>query len=120
MSTWWNGRHAGLRSLWRDPWGFKSPRRHIKKILTNVSIFFIMKLGRALTLVLGFSASELRAKVFSLEETKFLKRKTVDPLNANEHINFFRAFKRMLYFSIYSTYTGSNHNNITKVLFVIF
>ena len=32
----------------------------------------------------GSSGSELRAKVFSLEETKFLKRKTVDPLNANE------------------------------------
>ena len=84
MSTWWNGRHAGLRSLWRDPWGFKSPRRHIKKILTNVSIFFIMKLGWAGITFRGFSASELRAKVFSLEETKFLKRKTVDPLNANE------------------------------------
>lgn len=28
--------------------------------------------------------SELRAKVFSLEETKFLKRQTVDPLNASE------------------------------------
>ena len=28
--------------------------------------------------------SELRAKVFSLEEMGFLKRKTVDPLNASE------------------------------------
>ena len=60
-----------------------------------------MKLGRALTLVLGFSASELRAKVFSLEETKFLKRKTVDPLNANEqdkspHRHHFRIMNHAL------------------------
>lgn len=28
---WWNGRHACLRDMWRELWGFKSPRRHHKK-----------------------------------------------------------------------------------------
>ena len=36
---------------------------------------------------LGSSANELRAKVLSLEQTKFVKRKTVDPLNASEQDN---------------------------------
>ena len=28
MPKWWNGRHARLRGVWGDPWGFKSPLRH--------------------------------------------------------------------------------------------
>ena len=28
QSMWWNGRHACLRCMWRELWGFKSPRRH--------------------------------------------------------------------------------------------
>ena len=28
VSMWWNGRHACLRCMWRELWGFKSPRRH--------------------------------------------------------------------------------------------
>ena len=42
-------------------------------------LYFIITAVRTLP-----SASELRAEVFSLKETKFLKRKTADPLNANE------------------------------------
>ena len=32
---WWNGRHACLRCMWRELWGFKSPRR---QLLNNKSI----------------------------------------------------------------------------------
>ena len=25
---WWNGRHACLRGMWGNPWGFESPPEH--------------------------------------------------------------------------------------------
>ncbi len=28
MRSWCNGSHAGLRSQWRNPWEFESPRPH--------------------------------------------------------------------------------------------
>ena len=62
----------------------KSPIDTIKQIGACLLICFIVRMGMDENTFLGFSASELRAKVFSLEETKFLKRKTADPLNANE------------------------------------
>ena len=62
---------------------FRPFKYTIKMTVTFVTVIFIL-MGRALITCRGFSASELRAKGFSLEETKFLKRKTVDPLNANE------------------------------------
>ena len=30
MLTWWNGRHACLRCMWRELWEFESPRQHFK------------------------------------------------------------------------------------------
>ncbi len=33
LRAWWNGRHAGLRSLCRKAWGFESPRAHQYGIL---------------------------------------------------------------------------------------
>ena len=78
------GIRARLRGVWRNPWGFKSPHRHHKADWGLSSNLLYSPYGYGREHLLGFSASELRAKVFSLEETKFLKRETVDPLNANE------------------------------------
>ena len=45
QSMWWNGRHACLRCMWRELWGFKSPRRHHKKELGQMSNSFLQISG---------------------------------------------------------------------------
>ena len=101
MSQWRNGRRARLRGVWRNPWGFKSPHRHHKRDVDLCRHLFYYEVGSGWNHLFGFSASELRTKVFSLEGTKFLKRKTVDPLNANEqdkspHRHYFNKYMKYL------------------------
>lgn len=50
----------------------------------TTSISFIFGVSWYENSKLEFGASELRAKVLSLEQAKLVKRKTVDPLHANE------------------------------------
>ena len=52
---WWNGRHACLRCMWRELWGFKSPRRHFltyflfcKDVSPHVFALLMLKRGLAL------------------------------------------------------------------------
>ena len=74
-------------------------------------LFYIVSMGMDENTFWEFSASELRAKVFSLEETEFLKRKTVAPLNANEQDKSpFRHHYKML--GKYAKPTDFNHFNI--------
>ena len=41
MPWWWNGRHGGLRSHWREPWEFESPLGHQQFNLAR----FVYRLG---------------------------------------------------------------------------
>ena len=87
MSMWWNGRHACLRCMWRELWGFKSPRRQIKKILTNVSIFFIMKLGRTRITFWGFSEFYVRVKSSDSERTRVCEDKDLRQRSEANHLS---------------------------------
>ena len=40
---WWNGRHVRFRCVWRNPWGFKSPLRQIKRSIQL--LFYLPDIG---------------------------------------------------------------------------
>ena len=65
----------------------KSPHRHIKKILTCVSIFFIMKLGRARITFRGFSEFYVRVKSSESERTRVCEDKDLRQRSEANHLS---------------------------------
>ena len=83
MPTWWNGRHVRFRCVWSNPWGFKSPRRQIKKRWFLLPLFYWLMWVEIETTLFGVQRISGRtthkvlvriARTLSLLEPKVLKR----------------------------------------------
>lgn len=79
---WWNGRHACLRCMWRELWGFKSPRRQLKTMRLNASVVFNKRMVRTRTLFRVQRPVSRVRRTFA-KRTKFFEAKSVDTFNAN-------------------------------------
>ena len=115
---WWNGRHACLRCMWRELWGFKSPRRHHKADWSLSPNLLYSQSGRARITFLGFSGfadgrHEVSPDSEEIEQTGTKCRKRnfpsveqIQDKSPRRHLNF-SARKIRLYFNIQKLLTSS-------------